>query len=418
MPGNFPSAVNSDMTMRAGGPKLLCGIAAAVAVIYGSCADSGRTAAAQEAGPNGAVAVEVITPTARTVSRQIELPASIEAYRQSTIYSRVNGYLGSIAVDIGDRVSEGQLLAKIDVPELVDEYRELEAKLAANRAQRQGANADLERARAESSLQEVTFRRVETVRNQEPEVMPQQSVDEARAKHESARAAVRAAESKIEQIDKDHQAVEASLQRLQTLIDFAEVHTPFAGVVTERFVDPGVLLQTGTSSREVQRIVTVADMDRVRIFLDVPESAVPHVQVGNPVSLTVDAMPGRKFKGEVTRFARVLDPATRTMKTEIVMPNPDWALRPGMFGRAVLSLDESSGTISIPAEALRVDGDSVFVYSVVDGRVKRVDVETKVGDGVLAEITSGLAGNESIVVATKGSIADGSLVNAVADGTE
>lgn len=404
--------------MRAGGPKLLCGIAAAFAVIYGSCADSGRTAAAQEADPNGAVAVEVITPTARTVSRQIELPASIEAYQQSTIYSRVNGYLGSIAVDIGDRVSAGQLLAKIDVPELVDEYRELEAKLAANRAQRQGAKAELESARAESGLQEVTFRRVESVRNQEPEVMPQQAVDEARAKHESARAAVRAAESKIEQIDKDHQAVEASLKRLQTLIDFAEVRAPFAGVVTERFVDPGLLLQAGTSSREVQRIVTVADMDRVRIFLDVPESAVPHVQVGNPVSLTVDAMPGRKFKGEVTRFARVLDPATRTMKTESVMPNPDWALRPGMFGRAVLSLDESSGTVSIPAEALRVDGDSVFVYSVVDGRVKRVDVETKVGDGVLAEITSGLAGNESIVVATNGSIADGSLVNAVAGGTE
>ena len=397
---------------------MLCGIAAAVAVIYGSCADSGRTATAQEADPNGAVAVEVITPTARTVSRQIELPASIEAYQQSTIYSRVNGYLGSIAVDIGDRVSEGQLLAKIDVPELVDEYRELEAKLAANRAQRQGANAELERARTASGLHEVTFRRVDSVRKQEPEVMPQQSVDEARAKHESARAAVRMAESKIEQIDKDHQAVEASLQRLQTLIDFAEVRTPFAGAVTERFVDPGVLLQTGTSSREVQRIVTVADMDRVRIFLDVPESAVPHVQVGNPVSLTVDAMPGRKFKGEVTRFARVLDPTTRTMKTESVMPNPDWALRPGMFGRAVLSLDESSGTVSIPAEALRVDGDSVFVYSVVDGRVKRVDVETKVRDGVLAEITRGLAGNESIVVATKGSIADGSLVNAVAGGTE
>lgn len=406
------------MAMRVGGSNWLCGIAAGLVVIYAGCADSGRTATAQKADPNGAVTVEVIRPSEETVSRQVELPARIEAFQQSTIYSRVSGYLSRIAVDIGDRVSEGQLLAKIDVPELVDEHGELEAKLAANRAQRRGAKAQLESARAESGLQEVTFRRVESVRNQEPDVMPQQAVDEARAKHESARAAVRVAESRIDQIDKDHQAVEASLKRLQTLIAFAEVRAPFAGVVTERFVDPGLLLQTGMSSQAVHRIVTVADMDRVRIFLDVPESAVPYVQVADPVSLTVDAIPGREFKGEVTRFARVLDPATRTMKTEIVMPNPDWALRPGMFARAVLFLDERSGTVSIPSEALRVDGDTVFVYSVVDGRVKRVDVETQIGDGVLADITSGLVGNESIVVATKAPITDGSLVNAIAGGAE
>lgn len=414
------SALDLDMAMRVGGPKWCCAMAAALVLIYGGCADPGRTAAAQKADPNRAVAtdVEVITPNEKTVSRPIELPARIEAFQQATVYSRVSGYLSRIAVDIGDRVSEGQLLAKIDVPEIVDEYRELEAKLAANRAEHRGATAAIESARAESGLQEVTFRRVESVRNQEPEVMPQQTVDEARAKHESARAAVRVAESKIEQIDKEHQAVEASLKRLQTLIDFADVRAPFAGVVTERFVDPGLLLQTGTSSRAVQRIVTVADMDRVRVFLDVPESAVPYVQVGDPVSLTVDAISGRDFKGKVTRFARVLDPATRTMKTEIVMPNPDWALRPGMFGRAALFLDESSGVVSIPAEALRVDGDSVFVYSVVDGRVRRVDVETEIGDGVLAQVTSGLVGNESIVVATKGPLSEGSLVNAIAGGME
>lgn len=406
--------------MRSGGPRWLCGIVAASVAISAGCADSNRTANAQEADPSVATAteVEVVTPSETTVSRQIELPASIEAFQQSTIYSRVSGYLSRISVDIGDRVTEGQSLAKIDVPELADEYGVLEARLAANRARRQGAQAELESARAESGLQEVTFRRVESVSDQEPDVISRQAVDEARAKYESARAAVKAAESKIEQIDKDQNEVKASMKRLQTLIDFADVRAPFAGVVTERFVDPGLLLQTGTSSRAVQRIVTVADMDRVRIFLDVPESEVPYVQVGDPVSLTADAIPGREFKGKVTRFARVLDPATRTMKTEIVMPNPDWALRPGMFGRATLYLDEGSATVAIPAEALRVDGGNAFVYSVVDGRVKRIDVETEIGDGVLAEITSGLAGDETIVVAAKGPIADGSRVNAVAGAME
>lgn len=406
--------------MRIGGVGRLCAAAAALVSIFGGCADSGRTAAAQEADPNSTVAVEVevMTPRDRTVSRQIELPARIEAFQQSTVYSRVSGYLGRVAVDIGDRVREGQVLARIDVPELADEYRVLEAKLDTSQAQREGAVADLESARAQSGLHEVTFRRVEAVRDQEPDVMPQQAVDEARARHESARAAVRAAESKIERIDKDQNEIKASMKRLNTLIDFADVRAPFAGVVTERFVDPGLLLQAGTSSRTVQRIVTVADMDRVRIFLDVPESEVPYVEVGDPVTLNVDAIPAKGFKGKVTRFARVLDPATRTMKTEIVMPNPDWALRPGMFGRAALILDEGSGALAIPAEALRVDGGNVFVYSIVDGRAKRVDVETEIGDGVLAEITSGLAGTESIVVAAKGPLADGSRVKAVAGGME
>ena len=395
-------------------------VAIALAAFCGGCADSGRTATAQDSDRNTASAaeVEVTTPSRRDVSRQVELPASIQAFQESTLYSRVSGYLSSIDVDIGDRVSDRQPLAKIDVPDLVDEYRELEARLAVNQAKLRGAEAELESARAESSLQEVTFRRIESVREQEPDVMPQQTVDEARAKHESARAAVKVAESRIDQIDKDQKHLEASMNRLRTLIDFADVRAPFGGVVTERFVDPGTLLQTGTSSRIVQRIVTVADFDRVRVFLDVPESEVPFVQVGDAVTLTVDAMPGKEFEGEVTRFARVLDPATRTMKTEIVMPNPDWMLRPGMYGRATLSLDERSGAVSIPAEALRVDGAGTFVYSVVDGRVKRVNVEAAIADGAVVEITSGLSGNELIVVAAKGPITDGSPVNTAGGGTE
>lgn len=413
-------AGDSEVTMRTGGSESICVVAIALAAFCGGCADSGRTATAQDSDRNTASAaeVEVTTPSRRDVSRQVELPASIQAFQESTLYSRVSGYLSSIDVDIGDRVSDRQPLAKIDVPDLVDEYRELEARLAVNQAKLRGAEAELESARAESSLQEVTFRRIESVREQEPDVMPQQTVDEARAKHESARAAVKVAESRIDQIDKDQKHLEASMNRLRTLIDFADVRAPFGGVVTERFVDPGTLLQTGTSSRIVQRIVTVADFDRVRVFLDVPESEVPFVQVGDAVTLTVDAMPGKEFEGEVTRFARVLDPATRTMKTEIVMPNPDWMLRPGMYGRATLSLDERSGAVSIPAEALRVDGAGTFVYSVVDGRVKRVNVEAAIADGAVVEITSGLSGNELIVVAAKGPITDGSPVNTAGGGTE
>ena len=154
-------------------------------------------------------------------------------------------------------------------------------------------------------------------------------------------------------------------------------------------------------------------MDDVRLFFDVPESEVPFVQARDSVVLTVDAIPDREFKGEITRFSTVLNPSTRTMRTEIQMPNPDWLLRPGMYGRATLSLERRTDAMMIPSDALRADGDATFIYCVVDGLAKRVDIGATVGDGIQAEVTGGLRGDERVVVSAQGPIRDGSPVQAV-----
>ena len=124
-------------------------------------------------------------------------------------------------------------------------------------------------------------------------------------------------------------------------------------------------------------------------------------------------MPGREFRGEVTRFSGVLDPTTRTMRTEIHLANKGWLLRPGMYGRARLTLEERSDAVTIPAEALRVDGGSSYVYRVVDGRARRTDVETKIRDGVRVEVTGGLTESERIVLSARGALADNVPVTAV-----
>lgn len=359
------------------------------------------------------VDVVVVTPLREAVDRQLVLPASVEAFETTTLYSKVSGYLGRIDVDIGDRVTRDQLIATIEVPEIVDQLRQAEADFAASQADRVSAESELDSFKAQSRLHELTYQRTESVREDEPDVISQQAVDEARAEFEVARASVQVAQGRISQIDGKVKQVKAEIDRLRTLIGFSEVRAPFGGIVTNRYVHTGALLQPATSSRTVHGIVTIASLDRIRLHVDVPESEVPYVQAGDPVLATLDSMPAMEFPGEVTRFAGVLDPSTRTMRTEIHLANPGWLLRPGMYGQAKLTLDERSDAVTIPAAALRVDGAGSYVYRVVDGRARRTEVEADLRDGVKVEVTDGLSASERIVLSARGALADNVPVTAV-----
>ena len=392
----------------------LCLLVAATAAWLGCDQPrAGQPAASEGSASAPRVDVVVVTPLREALDRQLVLTASVEAFETTTLYSKVSGYLGRIDVDIGDRVKRGQILATIEVPEIVDQLRQAEADLAASQADRVSAESELDSFEAQSRLHELTYQRTESVREDEPDVISQQAVDEARAGFEVARARVQVAQGRINQIDSQVKQVEAEIDRLRTLIGFSEVRAPFSGIVTNRYVHTGTLLQAATSSREVHGIVTIATLDRIRLHVDVPESEVPYVQAGDPAVATLDSMPGREFRGAVTRFAGVLDPSTRTMRTEIHLANPGWLLRPGMYGQARLTLEERSDAVTIPAEALRVDGASSYVYRVVDGRAKRTAVDAELRDGVKVEVTGGLSASERIVLSSRGVLADNAPVTAV-----
>ena len=398
-------------------PRSACSCAALALAFTGLGCSSGSLgradASADEPATAQALDVEVVSPARGDIVRTISLPASVEADQQATLYSKVSGYLESIAVDIGDRVSQGQLLAKIDVPEISDQLREGEAELAAAQADRSMAEAELASAGAKSRLQALTYERLEAVRTAEPDVVSRQDVDEAKAQSDMAAANVKETESQILQIDSRIQQLDAAKQRLETLLGFAEIRAPFDGIVTDRFVDPGALLQAATSSDSVQKIVTVANVDKVRLAIDVPESEAPNVRASSAATVTVDAMPGKQFQGSVSRFSRSLNPATRTMRAEIDLPNADGLLLPGMFGRATLTLATRADAVTVPAEAVHAEGERSFVYEVIGGRARRVDVETAPGDGIDIEITGGLNGSERVIVAARESLSDGTAVNAV-----
>jgi RND family efflux transporter MFP subunit len=318
------------------------------------------------------------------------------AFNEATLYGKVAGYVKSIRVDKGDSVHRGQTLAVLETPEMVKELDQAQAGY-------REALASLNRARAEADLQAATYKRYGEVHAKDPDAISIQELDEYRSKSEVADAEVKLAEARVE-------TARANFERLVALNQYADIAAPFSGVVTARYIDPGALIQAATSSIQGQPIVTVQDLDTIRVYVNAPEIDVPFIHVGMPSSLTTAAYPGKVFKATVTRFAEALDPSTRSMKTEIDVWNPQHVLRPGMYADVTLNIEKLSNVLITPDSALVVEDSKKFVWIVRDGLAHKVQVEAGLDDGAQAEIRSGLNGAEPVVVAGKDGLAEGKPV--------
>lgn len=335
----------------------------------------------QDKTPSSAIAVTVVRPERRTLTRTLKAPGTLEAIEVATLYAKIAGYLSRIEVDRGDRVRRGQVLAEISVPEMASEH--------------DVAAAQLRHAEANLDLQRITADRLTEIRRAEPGAVIQQQVDEALARVQMEEATV--------------SRLRAELARLKTLMGYSTIRAPFDGIVTDRFVDAGAMIQLATTSAQAP-IVTVMNMDTVRVFVDVPEPDVPFVTRGTPARLSHDALPGEGFRGTVTRYSTALDPRTRTMKTEIDLPNSDHRLRPGMYGIVTIELERREKALTVPATTLLVDKEATYVFTVVDGRATRTLVTIGYNDGIVVEILDGLEDGARVVESGKGLCGDGSPV--------
>lgn len=392
----FPRWARATVLIALLGAFLFWGGSRAYCHFYGDMAKAQRhvSAAAEARGTR----VIVVEPLRRAAIRQITLPATVEPFEKATLYAKVAGYLQWIIVDRGDRVRKGDVLALIEVPEIEDEHRSAQAAVLE-------AEAAVERAQADAALKEMTYKRLAGVRESQPDVISGQEVDVARAEAEVAEAEVKLARAKLER-------ARAEVERLRTLMEYSRIKSPYDGIVTERFADPGNLIQNAAAARNSAPIVTVMDMDRVRVLVDVPEPDVAEVDRGDPVELEFDALAAKTFRGSVTRFATALNPGTRTMRVEIHLPNPKHLIRPGMYGRATLRLAEQAEALFLPAESVRSDAEGKkFVYVVEDGLLHKVAVETGLDDGKLIQV-EGLRGGEHVVLASPGTLEEGAAVEA------
>lgn len=358
-------------------------LAVRLAVLAGSALLAGvsgspgcrRSDGAELAAASGSPVAQVQVVSVRTgeIVRRLRLPGSVRAFWAVTLYAKVPGYLRSIAVDVGDRVEAGALLAEIESPEML---------------------ADLEKLRVEAQLARLEYDRLREAQQEAPDLVMLQQVDEAKAGFESARAALR---------------------RTETLLEYARITAPFTGIVTRRFVDPGAFIPAATSSSAAANaaVLTLMDFGRVRVDIAVPGSDAPALREGLAAQVTAGELASRRFDGEVTRFAYALDGDTRTMAAEVWLDNPDLALRPGMLVDVEIALESKTATL-LPAEALVSEKGRHFVVAVRDRQAHRLSVQIGIDDGVSVEVLEGLAADERVVVAGREGLRDGDVVEATA----
>ena len=315
--------------------------------------------------------MQAVLPKRGEITRTVTLPTfRILAYQEARLYAKVSGYLKTLTVDKGDTVASGQLLAEIEVPELL---------------------ADEAQFKAETEVARTNYQRMVEARHNAPDLVVPQTVDDLFGQWEVAR---------------------AKLQRTQTLLQYARITAPFSGVITARFVDPGAFIPAATAGTTAQSaaLVTLMDFSRLRFQVFVPEAEVPFIKNGLPVRVTVDELPGHTFSGSVTRFAYALDEATKTMLTEIEIPNPAGDLRPGMYASVQLDIQHVPDALLVPAPAVVTERAGSFVFRVDDGKAKKIPVGTGVSDGVNVEITAGLELGAPVILAGGQALNDGQAV--------
>jgi RND family efflux transporter MFP subunit len=311
--------------------------------------------------------VSVISPRVAPTTTELILPANTQAMQDTIVYARTSGYVARRFVDIGDRVKAGQVLAEIESPEVDQRLREANARLAEAQANAVLARRNLDRLRI----------------LKDAGVVPKQQFEDQEAVVNTADAGVRVAE--------------ATVKGLQTEQGYEHVIAPFAGTITARSIDKGALITAG-SGTSVTSLFRIEQEDPLRVFVNVPQSAYPAVKPGQTVAILVDEFPGKSFMGTVARTAGALDVASRTMLTEVDVPNPDSRLLPGLFVRARFSVRDRHPAFVVPATTLVFGalGPRVAVVG-TDGTVKFRSVKLGRDLGTEVEVKVGLAGSEKVV---------------------
>jgi membrane fusion protein, multidrug efflux system len=335
--------------------------------------------------------VEVVGPKAKSSDRALSLPGSVQPLEETTIYARASGYVRKWHADIGDKVTDGQLLAELDTPELDQEIDQARAQLLQ-------AQASLVQSRANRELSQTNLQRYKQLAPSG--VVSQADLDQRRAMAEVDDANVSVSQATIE-------AQQANMRRLAQLKSFARVTAPFAGTVTQRTIEVGSLVTAGNG----QPMYKVASMDPARVFVQVPQDVSPSVRSGVPSTVTVREYGGRAFQGTVARAAGELDPLTRTMTTEVRVPNGDGALIAGMYANVALTLPSPHRVFELPATALASDahGSRVAVVD-AESKIRLVPVVVERDTGPTVEISSGLEGTERVAKIASAQFVDGRVV--------
>jgi len=374
------------MTQRSRGALgivVLILVGAAVTAVWGIVTrERAMAALSRETREMAVTTVAVTKPSKGVASEDVSLPGTVQAYTDAAIFARTSGYLKKRNADIGSHVRAGQVLAEIDTPELDQQLMQ--------------ARADLATAQANEKLAKTTADRYTDL--MKTDSVSRQDLDNATGNHEAKKAATASAD--------------ANVKRLEELQKFKTIYAPFDGVITARNIDIGALIGSGPGSGAgAKELFHIASMDRLRIFVSVPQLYARSAHPDTPADITVQELPGQKFAGRVARTAQSIDPSSRTLLVEIDLDNPKGTILPGSFAQVHLKLPTSAETFRLPVNTLIFRSEGLRIATVRDGVVSLLAVTLGRDFGSTVEVVSGLTGAEAIVVNPPDSLAEGQRVN-------
>ena len=385
-------------------------LAAMIALLISTIACSSRPSivSGADSTPGDPVTVSTVPAQQRDLTDRLTLTGTITPYEQVTVYAKATGYLKYLKVDIGDRVKQGDLLAQLDIPEMATAMAEKKAAVIKAEAAIDQARAAVDQSRAEADFADVNYTRLKAIHDRDADVLPQQDVDQARASDGVARAKLKSAETQVRVAEAALAGAKADLETLETLLQYSRLESPMTGVVTQRFVDPGALIQVASSSRtQAAPVVAIARLDRLRVLTDVPEPNVTQVHTGTPVTLVATGAP---VSAKVTRVGTVLDPASRTMRAEVDVANASERLRPGMTVQISLDTKRTPVAVTVPTAAVHSQGAARTVFIVKGGMAKLVNLKTGMEAPEWVQIIEGIRPGDQVIVAAAAELKDGAPV--------
>jgi len=356
--------------------------------------------------------VAVVKVARRDLSDTLEIASEFQPFQEIKVYAKVSGYIQKLNVDWGTHVSQGDLLAVLEIPELEQQLQLDEAAVRRSEQDLARANEELNRAQSSYNVAHLTYTRLADVQKTRPELVAQEEIDVAQGKDIEANAGVSSAKDARSGSEQEVIGAKAALDRDKAMFAYARITAPFTGVVTEIDAYKGALLPAGTSSNKGdEALLRLSENDLLRLVIPMPERAVGDVHLGETVAVRVSTT-NETFDGKIVRFSDQIDTQTRTMYTEVDVPNPKYVLVPGMYASVKIPLRTVQNALTIPIQTLQASGENQGSVLTVDAgnRIEKREVTLGLQTATDAEILSGLQEGELVVYGEQSQYKPGQLV--------
>jgi RND family efflux transporter MFP subunit len=362
--------------------------------------------------PAKAVTAAVVKVTRQDLANHLEIASELEPFQEIEVYAKVSGYIKKLYVDWGTHVKHGQLLAELEIPELQQQIQQDEAAVRRSEQDHMRAQEELNRAESAYNVAHLTYTRLADVQKSRPELVAQQEIDIAQGKDLEANAGVSAARDALSASQQEMISAKAALGKDRAMFAYARMTAPFEGVVTEIYAYTGALLPAGTASNKgTLALCRLSQNNLLRLVIPVPERAVSEIRAGQSVVVDVSGMK-RTFNGEIARFSGQIEVQTRTMHTEVQVPNPKYDLVPGMYASVKIPLHSVKNVLSLPVQAVGSTGEgqgSVLLVK-ADNRLEKRTVKLGLQTATQFEVLSGLQQDDLVIFGEQGQYKPGELV--------